>query len=57
MWKLNDKGWGFIPFLCILLLLSLVILLIAYLVNEFNENFPNSSLNAETYQYYEKIEK
>ena len=57
MLKLNDKGWGFIPFLCILLLLSLVILLIAYLVNEFNENFPNSSLNAETYQYYEKIAK
>jgi hypothetical protein len=56
MWKLNNKGWGFIPFLLILCLLFLVLLFISYLVNEFDENFPRAR-EVSTYQYYENIVK
>lgn len=41
--KLNNKGWGMITFLFIVGMLFLVILLIAFLANEYDDGLPSSS--------------
>ena len=42
MKKLDNRGWSFESFVLILLLLFGVILLISFLANEFDKNFPRT---------------
>ena len=41
--KLNNKGWGMFPFLVIVALLFFVLILVALMANEFDNDFPSSS--------------
>ena len=41
--KLNNKGWGMMSFIIIIGLLFLVLLLIAFLVNQYDDDLPRAS--------------
>ena len=41
MFKLNNRGWGYFPFLVILSLLLFLILFITFLANQYDRQFPN----------------
>lgn len=41
--KLNNKGWGMITFIIIIGMLLGVILLISFLVNNFDDELPSAS--------------
>jgi hypothetical protein len=41
--KLNNKGWGMMTFIIIIAMLLGVILLISFLVNNFDDELPSAS--------------
>jgi len=41
--KLNNRGWGMMTFLIIIGLLFLVLLLIVFLVNQYDDDLPRAS--------------
>lgn len=45
--RLNNRGWGMMTFIAIVGLLFLLILMIAFLANEFNNGLPTSRKNKE----------
>lgn len=47
MKKLNNDGWGMGSFILILLLLFCAILLVASMVNEYDNRLPSSSRNRD----------
>ena len=51
--KLNDKGWGLVAFLLFLAMFFLFLLLIAALINRFNDRFVY--INNPSYEEIEKI--
>ena len=41
--KLNNKGWGLFSFLIIVGILFLILILVALMANDFDNDFPSSS--------------
>ena len=61
MKKMNNKGWGFVPFLLLLLILISALFLTAFLVNDFEKRIASkkeenvSIKELEKYRNYENI--
>lgn len=54
--KLNNKGWGLVTFLIFLGMFFLTLLLLAFLINRYNDKFGKTFINDYSYSI-EKIDK